>query len=258
MLETYYTTEFESDDANHWWYRARRRILKCVIGNLALAPGARILDIGVGPGTNLYSIYPKEAILCGIEPSPELVEIARQRGDIPVYVGTAESLPAPVDAQSFDAVAMLDVLEHTENDHLVLTGVARRLVEGGTLILTVPAYKLLWTMHDVAMGHYRRYRLRPLAKLLRKQGFEIERATYFNSLLLLPLAAFRILRRLTGAKEEVSDTRFGSRGLNQLLFSIFSLERYFLKWMNFPAGVSILIIARKNHDRTAHTPAAHA
>ncbi len=245
MYESYYSTDFEGDESSHWWYRARRRVLKSVIQGIALPAGARILDIGVGPGANLYSIYPKDSELCGVEPSPELVAAARRRGDIPVYMGTAETLPSPVHIQSFDAVAMLDVLEHTEDHHRVLAMVAERLVEGGVLILTVPAYKLLWTMHDVTVGHNRRYRLRPLTKLLRTHGFGIERATYFNSLLLVPLSAFRIVRRLMGSKEEVSDTKFRMRGLNQLLFGVFALEQHLLRWMNFPAGVSILVIARK-------------
>lgn len=245
MYESYYNTDFEGDESSHWWYRARRRILKSVIQGIALPVGARILDIGVGPGANLYSIYPNEAELCGVEPNPELVAIARRRGEIPVYVGTAETLPSPVNVQSFDVVAMLDVLEHTEDDHRVLAMTAERLVEGGVLILTVPAYKLLWTMHDVTVGHYRRYRLRPVIKLLRMHGFGIERATYFNSLLLVPLAAFRIGRRLMGANEEISDTKFRMRGLNQILYGTFALEQHLLRWMNFPAGVSILVIARK-------------
>ena len=245
MHEPYYATDFEHDEANHWWYRARRRILRSVLRGIALPKHPRILDIGTGAGMNLYTIYPQGAMLCGIEPSPRLTKVAQRRGDVPVHVGTAETLPPPVVAQSFDAVAMFDVLEHTENDSLVLDNVAAQLVENGVLVLTVPAYMLLWTTHDVAMGHYRRYRLQPLAKRLRAHGFGIERATYFNSLLLVPLAAFRIARRLLGAKEQVSDTSFGNQGLGALLYRIFAFEEYLLRWLNFPAGVSILVIARK-------------
>jgi len=245
MYETYYTTEFEDDETHHWWYRARRKILRAVIRGITLPTEARILDIGTGPGANLYSVYPKDAVLTGVEPTPEMAEVARSRGTIPVHVGTAETLPSPVNGQRFDAIAMLDVLEHTEDDEAVLANVYEHLEEGGVLILTVPAYMLLWTSHDVAVGHYRRYRKRPLTRLLRSQGFGIERATYFNTLLLLPLAAFRIMRRLVGDQKVGSDTRFGSGGLNTLLYSIFVLERYLLGWMNFPAGVSILAIARK-------------
>ncbi len=245
MHEAYYTDSFAHDEATHWWYRARRRILSTVIRGIAFPAGARILDIGTGSGANLYSIYPEDAVLCGIEPSPDLAAIARKRGPIPVYVGTAEQLPPPVSSEVFDAAAMLDVLEHTEDDGLVLAGIRERLTDGGVLLITVPAYMLLWTAHDVAVGHCRRYRLRPLTRLLRTYGFGIERATYFNSLLLVPLAVFRIARRLLGAGEEGSDTKFGLRGLNQLLYWVFSLEQHLLKWLNFPAGVSILVIARK-------------
>ncbi len=249
MFETYYTTEFEDDETNHWWYRARRRILKSVIGGIALPAGARILDIGVGPAANLYAIYPQGTILCGVEPTLELVKVARQRGSIPVYVGTAEELPPPVNSEHFDAIAMLDVLEHTEDDVQVLRGLRERLVDGGVLILTIPAYRLLWTAHDVAVGHYRRYRLRPLVRLLRQEGYGIERATYFNTLLLVPILALRLLRRMSGAgandEEAISDTRIGSRRLGRLLYGIFAMERHLLRCLNFPAGVSLLVIARK-------------
>ena len=249
MNETYYTTDCAGDEQRHWWYRARRRILKATIKGITLPAHAHILDIGVGAGSNLYSIYPKDARLCGIEPSPALVAIANARGPIPVYKGTAEALPPPLDQQRFDAIAMLDVLEHTEDDSRVLNSVAERLVPGGVLILTVPAYTLLWTDHDVAVGHYRRYRLRPLVRKLRRHRFGIERATYFNALLMVPLAAFRLARRLPKATDGVntpmSDTQFSMAGLDALLFRIFSLEQYLLKWLNFPAGISILVIARK-------------
>ena len=179
MHEEYYSTDFQRDEEHHWWYRARRKILRSVIRAIALPQGASILEIGIGSGKNLYSIYPEHTKLCGVEPGPELVEAAAQRGTIPVHLGTAEELPPPVVSQHFDAITMLDVLEHTEDDELVLRGVYERLRPGGVLLLTVPAYMFLWTAHDVAMGHYRRYRMRPLVALLRRRGFGIERATYF-------------------------------------------------------------------------------
>ena len=245
MHEEYYTSDFENDDANHWWFKARRKILKALIRKIDFPGSARILDIGTGTGANLYSIFPENAVLHGLEPSPELAAIADNRGRFPVYVGTADEFPPQLDEELFDAITMFDVLEHTEDDRLVLENLSAHMPKGGWLIITVPAYMFLWSPHDVATGHYRRYRRPQLQNLLREFNFEIERSTYFNTLLLLPVICFRLGRRALGLKSAGSDTRFSPGLFNTLLYKIFSLEKHLLPWLNFPAGISILAIARK-------------
>ena len=241
LMQENYAAEYQRYEEEHWWFRARRRILQDVFSRLGLPPRPRILEIGAGPGANLYALYPKDAVLCGVEPDARLAQMARARGRVPVHEGLAEALPPPIKDETFDAVAMLDVLEHTADDRRVLLSVKERLVPGGLLLITVPAYMMLWGPQDVVSKHYRRYRRAPLASLIEQTGFVVERATYFNALLLAPIAAFRLLRR-TG---QSTDLKFTLGALDALPYAIFSLERLLLRWLNFPAGVSILFVARK-------------
>ena len=95
MHEAYYADAFDTDDTHHWWYRARRHILRSVVSGIALPQGVRIMDVGAGTGSNLYSIFPEHTERCGIEPSEVLATLAQRKGPIPVYPGSAESIPPP-------------------------------------------------------------------------------------------------------------------------------------------------------------------
>ena len=244
-MQAEYSESYARYEARHWWFRARRIILRSVLRTLPLPPRARILEIGTGPGANLYHVYPPDARLFGIEPNPELAALANQRGRIPVHTGSAEELPGALGM--FDAVAMFDVLEHTADDGRALENILRCLVPGGLLILTVPAYQLLWGPQDVVSGHYRRYTLRGLRALVRAAGLAPLRATYFNSLLFPAVAVFRLAGRLLRSSRGSSDLRYSLGPVDQLLFLVFAAEKWLLRVFNLPFGVSIFLAARKEN-----------
>ncbi len=242
-MQAEYSASYARYEARHWWFRARRIILRSVLRTLPLPPRPRILEIGTGPGANLYHVYPPDARLCGIEPNPDLAALANQRGDIPVHAGSAEELPRSLGM--FDAVTMFDVLEHTADDGRALENVVRCLVPGGLLMLTVPAYQLLWGPQDVVSGHYRRYTLRGLRVRVQAAGLSPVRATYFNTLLFPAVAVFRIVGRLFRSSRGSSDLRYTLGPIDQLLFLVFAAEQWLLKVFNLPFGVSVFIAARK-------------
>ena len=244
-MQADYSEAYAEYEARHWWFRARRIILRSVLRTLPLASGARILEAGTGPGANLYHVYPPDVRLCGIEPNPDLAALANARGSVPVHVASAEAIPESLGM--FDAVTMFDVLEHTASDGEVLERIAHRLLPGGLLILTVPAYKLLWGPQDVVSGHFRRYTLRSLRARVREAGFVPLRATYFNTLLFPAVAAFRIVGRWLRAGRGPSDLRYSLGPLDQLLFLIFAAEKWLLGAINLPFGVSIFLVARKGN-----------
>ncbi len=238
-----YAETYSNYESNHWWFKARRRILRSVLLRLPLPERPRILEIGTGPGGNLYSIYPPGAELHGLEPNPELAQIAHTRGSVPVAIGHAEELPEGLDR--FDVVTLLDVLEHTSDDGHVCAHLAGRLVPGGRLLLTVPAYMFLWSAQDVVSGHYRRYTRNHLARIVERAGLVCERITYFNTLLFPAVALFRITRRLLRGTSGQSDLRYSFGTMDKVLYRVFASERRLLNRMNLPFGVSILLIARK-------------
>ena len=98
----------------------------------------------------------------------------------------------------YDLVALLDVLEHVPDDLGSLRAIHRRLKPGGALLLTVPANPWMWSAHDAAHHHFRRYTKKQLEELFLRSGLEIELLSYFNTLLYPLIAAARIAGKLLG------------------------------------------------------------
>ena len=141
-------------DEHHWWYRGRRRIIRAELDRLPLPRRAQVLDAGCGSGRTLQELGRLREV-SGIELDPDAAEMARARGLGEVMVGRLEELPW-ADA-SFDLITCLDVIEHTPDDRAALAELLRVCRPGGWLLVTVPAYQALWSLHDEANHHFRRY-----------------------------------------------------------------------------------------------------
>ncbi|MGH2889428.1 MAG: class I SAM-dependent methyltransferase, partial [Solirubrobacteraceae bacterium] len=179
-------------DDEHWWYRGRRRIIRAELDRLPLAPGARILDAGCGSGRTMQDLAGYGEV-SGIELSDEAVAVARSRAHGEVVQGRLEQLPW--EDRTFELITCLDVIEHVPDDVTALVELLRVCAPGGWLLVTVPAHQALWSAHDVANHHYRRYSRAMLRSAARAAGWELTRITAFNSLLLAPAAAVRLARR---------------------------------------------------------------
>ena len=119
--------------------------------------------------------------------------MARARGRGEVQIGRLEELPW--EDGSFDLITCLDVIEHTPDDRVTLGELRRVSRPGAYLLVTVPAYQGLWSMHDVANHHYRRYSRPRLRAAAVDAGWRVTRMTSFNGLLLAPAAAVRLAER---------------------------------------------------------------
>jgi len=223
-MDSSFALDYRELEKNHWWFRAQRDILKQLIAPASWPAKAKVLEIGVGSGENLYSLYPPETDLTGIEPYPENAEFASQKGSVPVHVGTAETFPEKLDGQKFDVITMFDVLEHTKDDELVLRTLHNKLNTSGRLIMSVPAYMWLWGRQDLVSHHYRRYTMGELTRKLKVAGFGIEKKTYFNTLLLPVIATIRVLGRPFLPKDNAevkSDFAYKAGFANELFYRIF-------------------------------------
>ncbi|HEY1074958.1 MAG TPA: methyltransferase domain-containing protein, partial [Patescibacteria group bacterium] len=154
----------------------------------------------------------------------------------------AESIPW--DDGTFDSVVMADVLEHCANDRDSLQEVFRILKENGRAVITVPAYAWLWSGHDTANHHYRRYSKQELQQKLLASGFVIEKITYYNTFLfpfvVLTRGLKKVLRR-TG-----SDLTMPPAIINKFLAAVFDSEKVILSRGGvFPFGVSLLCVVRR-------------
>lgn len=228
-------------EERHWWFVARRRIVLAALErHLGESRDLEILDAGCGGGATLQSLG-RYGRARGMELSEEAVRYARERGR-DVEQGSIDRLPFA--AGEFDLALALDVVEHVQDDLRALKELGRVLRLGGWLLVTVPALEMLWSAHDVANGHYRRYTLDELQGRMREAGFEVVAATYFNSLLFPAILASRGLQRLR-PKKAVSDVSEAPAPLNSLLEGIFSLEARLVGRVRFPFGVSALCLVRK-------------
>ena len=229
-------------DSRHWWFTARRRILDGVIERIVRPPkDARILELGAGTGHNLAMLSRFGSVEAS-ELDPVARELASERLGRPVVEAALPDL-SMFSAGVFDLVALLDVLEHVTDDRSSLKAIYERLKPGGTLLLTVPINPWMWSAHDVAHHHHRRYRKHEIRKLALDAGFEIELLSPFNSLLFPPIAAVRLLGKLTGKDD--SDDAMPSAPVNRALDAIFGLERSLIGRVPMPFGVSLVAVLRR-------------
>lgn len=231
-------------EEKHWWFVGRRRIVLDVLKRyLAHGESGRhldILDAGCGGGATTESLA-KYGHVTGLELEESAVEYARERGR-KIIQGSVETLP--FESDSFDLVLALDVIEHLQDDLPALRELHRVLRPGGLLLVTVPALQMLWSGHDEANGHYRRYTTSGVHRRIASAGFCVTLSTYFNALLFVPILAVRTLWRMRPEKTG-SDVFLVPEFLNRILLEIFSFERRVIGRSKLPVGVSALCLAHK-------------
>jgi SAM-dependent methyltransferase len=228
-----------AQEGDHWWFVARRAILDRLIRDrISPRDGARILEAGCGTGGNLHMLA-RHGSVDALEYDAQARDLAHAQG-----VGRIEPgmLPGQIgfDGASYDLIALLDVLEHVDEDRASLAALRARLAPGGRILMTVPAVPWLWSDHDVLHHHKRRYTMAGLRDVAGAAGLKVETIGYFNSLL-FPLAvatrtAHRLLRRTAPL-----DAR-PAAPVNGLLQRIFGWERHLLGRVRFPIGLSLYAI----------------
>ena len=229
-------------DSRHWWFTARHRILDGIIERIVKPPeGARILELGAGTGHNLEMLS-RFGDVEASELDPGARQLASKRLGRPVVEAALPDL-SMFPADSYDLIALLDVLEHVPDDKASLAAILGRLKPGGALLLTVPINPWMWSAHDVAHHHHRRYRKAEIRELARAAGYEIELLSPFNSLLFPPIAAVRLAGKVLGKDD--SDDAMPSSLVNKTLDTIFGLERGLIGRVPLPFGVSLAAVLRR-------------
>jgi SAM-dependent methyltransferase len=216
----------------HWWYRERRHLLGRMIDGLR--PGTA-LDIGAAGGGNTRVLGRAGWSVSALEYGADGAEVAAGRGLV-VVRGDATALP--VDDASFDLVMAFDVLEHILDHDAAVAEVRRALRPDGRFLVMVPADPRLWSDHDVAVDHVRRYTRATLRGVLERNGFEVESMTSWN-VLLRPVVALRRRRR---RRASGSDLTAVHPLVNLALRTIVTVERY-LPVKAMP-GVTLIVQAR--------------
>jgi SAM-dependent methyltransferase len=249
-MDRQYYAEYRTLERTHWWFRARSNILAEQI--LQLVGGAprrpRILNVGAALGASSEMLSRFGDVVSVEYDIASCLYVAKEFGTGFVAASITD---LPFGGDQFDLVCAFDVIEHVEDDLRSAQELMRVCRPGGVVSVTVPAFMRLWSHHDVVNHHYRRYTLSRLRDLFAQDG-DVIFASYYNTLLFLPVAFVRALSRVLPFRAR----RSGGSGsdfallrnspLNMLFYQILHAEKAWLgRGRTFPFGVSALLHWRK-------------
>jgi len=222
-------------EKKHWWFCSRRKIIGSFVKNIAKPEVFSILDVGCSIGITMKYLEQYGKVE-GVDASKDAVEYCRLQ-KLSCCEGEATKLPFP--DNSFDLVCALDLLEHIVNAKDGVDEFYRVLKNGGYLLITVPAFNSLWSDFDIVSHHFKRFTAKELKKLVEASNLSILKISYLNFFLFPCFLIFRFFK-ISKIYSELSVPPF-----NKVFEFIFSSEKTFLKYINFPWGSSIFVLARK-------------
>lgn len=240
----------------HWWFQGRETmVFRLLLRHTPLENGGLdVLDVGCGTGLILEALrrYTKPI---GIDVAPEAVAFCRERNLDRLVSGRGETMPFC--DRSFDLVLALDIFEHVDRDDVLLDELWRICRPGGHLLITVPAYPRLWSEHDEALNHKRRYTRRSFRGLIEPSGFEIVKFTNAMTLLMPFVVCYRkalntwrhAWKAIGREREPRTHLEQPLSPLNWLYLHALRLESRLLRHVDFPLGVSILTLLRKPDEQ---------
>ena len=246
MKDIAYHTNYQLED-NYWWFLARRQIIRDLIEqNIPISKDEYVIDVGCGT-CGMAKFLSEKFNVVALDKSELAAEYCKKRGIKDVHL--TELADFPGEKYKIKVATILDVIEHIEDDKNIARQLYDFLPNGSWLVASVPAYQFLWSYHDVVHKHYRRYTKSKFVDLLKSAGFSIKFSSYFNTLLFPIALAKRFLDIITQVdKKNEYAIEIVPNFVNKLFTKIFASERKLLKFLRFPFGLSILVLARKENN----------
>jgi SAM-dependent methyltransferase len=241
MLDEAYQALSELQDT-HWWNVGARHIYRRLL-DLGIGPNKgrlRMLDVGCGPGANL-ELLGEYGRISGLDISTQALLKVAVRPALGLVQASVDALPFAAD--SFDGVHLLGVIEHLDDDLAAFQEAVRVGKDGAAVVLLTSALPILWSHHDEANLHRRRY-LRPqLATLFAQAGLRAEVLSYQNFFVFPFTLLVRIWQRFTsrGPRFDVGNP---PEFINRVLISLVRLEAWMLGRVNLPIGVDLVALCR--------------
>lgn len=233
-----------------WWFQNRNKLIISVVKQFT--SGQLFLDIGGGNGYVAKGLQDAGETVVLVEPGHQGAINAQKRGLKQIICSSIEDVG--IKENTIEAVGLFDVIEHIEDVQTFLNHINRLMRPGGHVFITVPAYQLLWSIDDDYAGHYRRYTLKSLERVMQSSGFEKVRHTYFFSFLVLPILfsrtiAQRLLKKKAvkvGSAEKAAKEHINKGLGGKFIAAICSFERRLITGgMQIPMGASCLGAFRK-------------
>ena len=242
----------------YWWFVARRHLITSLLETQYPRDGAlQILDIGCGTGAMLDELSPFGTVV-GADFSPEALQFCVTRG-VGADLTRADVRRLPFADGSFDVVTAMDIIEHIDDDKAASCEIWRVLKPGGRLFVTVPAFPSLWSEHDEALHHHRRYTVPRLRDLFQRVGLSVDKISYTVTALFGPVWAYRQISnfadRLGAKKREDGEKKANlvsfSQPVNAALLALSQWETRLVRSRSLPFGVTVVCVARKPSEAAA-------
>ena len=243
-MEKDFEKKYHDVEIDHWWFKSRRKYLLDLLKD---APkNSKVLDIGCSSGIFLKDLKKlgfKPENLFGIDISEIAIDNCKANGIQNCFVMDAQNITL---TETFDIIIASDCLEHLQDDKKALKNWKNLLKIGGQMYVFVPAFMSLWSYHDEVNMHHRRYTKAELKSKIQAENLEIQKASYWNFFLFLPVYFFRrISTFFQKNKSGESDITIGNAFVNKVLLNLIIFENKLLKAVNFPFGVSAFCIAQR-------------
>ncbi len=234
----------------YWWHIGRRHILFSLIEKFVISENnnnLKIIDIGCGSGSVLSMLSNFGEVL-GIDDNETALNFTRQNGFHNVKLINALHLSQELDFKNkFDLITCLDVIEHIDDDRFFLKEISQILKPGGHVLIAVPAYNFLWSEHDEALNHKRRYTASELHRKLNDAGFEVIKRSYAVTFLFPLILFYRLFRGIFQKDSHEPKTSYVMlpKPINTFFVYTLGFESHLLKHIDIPFGSSIVCVARK-------------
>jgi SAM-dependent methyltransferase len=230
---------------NHWWFRVRERVILELLHRRQPPGGWKtILDIGCGDGLFFPELM-RLGEVEGVEPVAEIIgpdNPFRER----IHVGPFDETFRP--CKRYSLILMLDVLEHLEDPATALRQAVSLLQPGGSILITVPAFLLLWTSHDTLNDHYTRYTKASFRRVAKEAAMNVSESRYLFFWLFLAKLGVRAKEGIFGSKPGIP--KVPKQNVNHFLASISHLEEKVLGALPIPFGSSLLVFGGADANST--------
>lgn len=239
IMQSNYASEYRDLYERHWWWRARERVVLAAIERHLKQRGGNILDIGCGDGLFFESLSPYGRAE-GVEPDESLISAGSEQASR-IFVQPFDEQFQP--GKRYQLILMLDVLEHLPDPDGALRHATSLLEPDGTLLITVPAFRSLWTQHDVLNKHFTRYTRNEFIQLASRCEVRVDECRYFYHWLFPLKLAVRAKERCLTTK--LTPPQVPSSFVNRLCYGISRAEDAISFGDSLPFGSSLMAACGK-------------